>query len=251
VVQRDELVKYCSDFFSQPHVKDYAPNGLQVSGSTEINKIVSGVTACQELLDRAVAENADLVVVHHGFFWKGEDPCIVGMQYKRIKTLLANEINLLAYHLPLDCNKDLGNNVMLAKELDFTVDGVHSVDGMPLLFSGHLKEPMFCADFSELLNNKLQRAPTVVGDTDKKIQTIAWCTGAAQDYIFDAVQLGVDAYLSGEISERTTHFARENAITYFGCGHHATERYGVRAFGEHLAKQFAIEHLFIDIDNPV
>lgn len=251
MVKRDELVKYCADFFAHPHVNDYAPNGLQVSGSTKINKIVSGVTACQELLDCAVSENADLVLVHHGFFWKGEDPCLVGMHYKRIKTLLDNDINLLAYHLPLDCNKDLGNNVMLAKELGFVIDSVNNVDNMPLLFSGRLTEPMSAADLTKHINKKLQRAPTVVGDENNEIQTIAWCTGAAQDYILDAAKLGVDAYLSGEISERTTYCARENAITYFGCGHHATERYGVCALGEHLAEQFAIEHLFIDIDNPV
>ena len=251
MTELSKLLEYCSDFLGHSNIKDYAPNGLQVAGKGEVKNIVTGVTACQELLDQAAEHKADLVLVHHGFFWKGDDPCIVGMQRQRIKTLLANDINLLAYHLPLDCNKEFGNNVMLAKELGFIVDAVHTVDAMPILFSGRLTDSMSCSELSEVLNSKLTRMPLVVGDLNKKIKTIAWCTGAAQDYIVDAAALGVDAYLSGEISERTTHFARENNITYFACGHHATERFGVQALGDHLAEKFSLKHSFIDIANPV
>jgi dinuclear metal center YbgI/SA1388 family protein len=251
MVSRDELVQYCHSQLEHSGIKDYAPNGLQVEGNDQVKVIVSGVTACQSLLDKAAELKADLILVHHGFFWQRDNPCAVGMHKKRLKTLFDFNMNLLAYHLPLDCDKVFGNNVMLAEQLGFVIDSVHNVSSMPILFSGRLTQAMSAEDLSTLIENKLQRKPLVISNPTKQIQSIAWCTGGAQDYIVDAKSLGVDAYLSGEISERTTHFARENDIAYFASGHHATERYGVQALGEHLADKFGLSHTFIDIDNPV
>lgn len=248
----DDIVTYSNDLLAHYKIKDYCPNGLQVGGKQDIKKIISGVSASQELLDAAIGMQADLILVHHGFFWQREDPCLTGIKYKRISTLIKNNVGLLAYHLPLDADDKLGNNVQLANELGIKVDSIHQVDGgAPILFSGHLPQPVSVADWCLELEKKLNRAPLAVGNLEQNIQTIAWCTGGAQDFIEDAADLGVDAYLSGEISERTTHIARETGLTYISAGHHATERYGVQALGAALAEKFALQHSFIDIDNPV
>ena len=230
---------------------DYCPNGLQLQGCSEIKKIVSGVTACQALIDAAVEGNADVLLVHHGYFWRGEDQTITGLKKNRIQSLLEHEISLFAYHLPLDAHKELGNNVQLAQKLDFVVEGVLDKSAKnPIVFKGRLQKSHTFNDFMHFLAARLEREPIGITGSTEKISTIAWCTGAAQKYIEMAAEAGVDAYLTGEISEPTVHIARETGLHFFSAGHHATERYGVQAIGDYLARKFNIFHEFIDIDNP-
>lgn len=242
------LVQTANELLDVGRFKDYAPNGLQLEGKPEVQRIVSGVTASQALIDAAISANADVLLVHHGWFWRGEDQRIVGMKRCRIKALLDNDISLLAYHLPLDAHPELGNNAQLAKRLGFIRDGAMNAEGVGDY--GHPEQALSVGELSLRMQQQLQRTPTVVSAGDHPIKTIAWCTGGAQSYIQQAIALGVDAFVSGEISEQTTHEARENGIHYFAAGHHATERYGAPALGEYLAQQFGIEHQFIDIDNP-
>ncbi|AQS35770.1 dinuclear metal center protein, YbgI/SA1388 family [Shewanella psychrophila] len=248
---RNELTEYLSEFLQVGKFKDYAPNGLQVEGRTEIKKIVTGVTACQALIDKAIALNADALLVHHGFFWKGEREVITGMKQRRIKALLTHDINLFGYHLPLDAHPMLGNNAELGRKLE--ISNAESVEGIAqgLIWQGRLDTPLPAGVFAKFISDVLNREALHIGDTTAEIQSIAWCTGGAQDYIDDAASLGVDAFISGEVSERTFHSALELGIHYFAAGHHATERYGIQALGEHLAREFDIEHEFVDIDNPV
>ncbi|WP_419307022.1 Nif3-like dinuclear metal center hexameric protein [Chromohalobacter israelensis] len=230
--------------------KDYTLNGLQVEGREDVTRVMSGVTACQALLDEAVAWNADLLLVHHGYFWKNEPVEVAGMKRRRLATLLAHDINLLAYHLPLDAHATLGNNVQLARRLDITPQGC--LDGEPgegLLWHGTLPTMDHTA-FARLIESRLGRSPLVINGHSRPLKRVAWCTGGAQDMLPRAAQAGVDAFISGEISERTTHLAREMGVSYFAAGHHATERDGVRALGDWLASRFALEHRFVDIDNP-
>jgi dinuclear metal center YbgI/SA1388 family protein len=209
------------------------------------------VTASQAFLEAAIDAGADAVLVHHGYFWKGEAAALVGMKRRRVKTLLENDVSLLAYHLPLDAHPEYGNNATLARELGFIVDGVIDAGpGRDILFYGRLPEPEAADTLGERIGARLGRRAVVVGGTGRPVQSVAWCTGGAQGLIDEAVSLGVDAYLSGEISEKTTHIARESGIYYIAAGHHATERYGAPALGEHLAGRFGIAHQFIDIDNP-
>ena len=232
--------------------KDYCPNGLQVEGKSSINKLVSGVTASQALVDAAIAANADAMLVHHGYFWRGEDATITGMKRRRIEALLANGLSLLAYHLPLDAHAELGNNAQLGKLLGLKITGTVSQSGdAALVMTGEPDSALNAEALGELIAGKLQRKPLIVAAGDRPIKKIAWCTGGAQGFIDSAIDAGADAYITGEASEQTTHIARERGVHFFAAGHHATERYGVQAVGEYLAGKFAIEHQFIDIDNPV
>lgn len=231
---------------------DYCPNGLQVEGKAQIKRLVTGVTACQALIDRAIEFQADAILVHHGFFWKSENPCVVGIKQKRIKALLTHDISLFAYHLPLDAHHELGNNVQLAKKLGLGItealypDNPKQVGNIAIL-----DEPMLASDFANLCERVLGQRPIHIAGSNPLIKKIGFCTGAAQGFIEQAVLMGCDAYLSGEISEPTVHTARETGVHYFGAGHHATERYGVQAVGEFLAAKLGIEHIFVDIENPV
>lgn len=237
-----------------PHLmKDYCPNGLQVEGKTEVKKIITGVTACQALIDRAVEEKADAILVHHGFFWKGEPAEIRGMKFRRIKALIENGINLYVYHLPLDVHPELGNNARFAQLLDFEILGGLE-DGNPcsVAIYGQLDEAVSGEDLASRIAIALHREPLHIGDNaPASIKTVGWCTGGGQDFIELAGQKGLDAFISGEVSERTVHIAREMGIHYFSAGHHATERYGVKALGEWLAQEHQLDVEFIDIDNPV
>lgn len=252
MIHRDQLVAACDHQLRASQFKDYTVNGLQVQGRETIKRVISGVTACQSLLDEAVAWQADLVLVHHGYFWKNEPVAITGMKQRRIKTLLENEINLLAYHLPLDAHAELGNNAELARRLGWKVEGCLDGElGEGLLWSGRVAEPQSLSELAQQIAGVLGRTPLVieapgVGHVDK----IAWCTGGAQDMISAACEAGAHVFISGEISERTTHLAREMGIHYIAAGHHATERYGVQALGEWLAGEYGVEHRFVDIDNP-
>ena len=232
-------------------INDYCPNGLQVEGRPQVRRIVSGVTASQELIDAAVEAGADVLLVHHGYFWKGENPCVVGMKQRRLKTLLSNDISLLAYHLPLDLHPEVGNNVQLAAQLDITVEGALEPDNPRTVgLVGSLSEAMSARDFARRVQEILGREPLLI-DGGQMIRRIGWCTGGGQGYIDQAIAAGVDLYLTGEASEQTFHSARENGISFIAAGHHATERYGVQALGDYLARHFALEHLFIDCPNPI
>lgn len=250
-VSIDVLLSLTNKLLQPENFSDYCPNGLQVGGTTEINKVITGVTASGALIERAIDEQADALLVHHGFFWNGEDPRIVGLKYQRIKRLLEHDINLIAYHLPLDAHPELGNNVQLARLLGIETTGAlergnpHSVGNI-----GRLAEPVEAQAFCNRVNQVLQREPLLITAGSHPIETIAWCTGAAQQYIEEAASFGVDAYLSGEISEPTTHSAREHGVHYIAAGHHATERYGVKALGQYLAQELDIDCQFVDIDNP-
>ena len=237
----------------EPHLfRDYCPNGLQVEGRSEISKIVSGVTASQALLDAAIASDADMLLVHHGYFWKGEAQEIVGMKRQRLQKLLASDINLFAYHLPLDAHPELGNNVQLGQLLGFQQETVVGRPGdISLVAIGTPAEPLSHNAMMNLLADRLNRQPMGIEGMADEIKRVAWCTGAAQNYIDLAAEAGVDAFITGEVSEQTFHVARETGLHFFAAGHHATERYGVQAVGNHLAEKFGLLHQFIDIDNPV
>lgn len=245
------LVGELDRYLDAARIADYCPNGLQVEGRGEVHRIVSGVTASQALLDAAVEQQADLVLVHHGYFWKSENPCITGMKQRRLKTLLANDISLLAYHLPLDVHPEVGNNVQLAQRLGLQVEGALE-PGNPRSVGliGRLPQVLAPAEFAAQVAQVLGREPLLIAG-ERPIRSIAWCTGAAQGYIEQAIAGGVDAYLTGEVSESTVHSARENGISFLAAGHHATERYGVQALGEWIAQRFGVEHHFVDCANPV
>lgn len=228
---------------------DYTANGLQVEGRARISHIVTGVTACQDLIDAAIDLRADAVIVHHGFFWKNELAPIVGMKYRRIAALIKHDINLLAYHLPLDRQPEFGNNAALAARLGLSDCSLFGAQALAL--AGTLAQPCSVAELSRRLELALGHRPLAVGPTDRSLRRIGLCTGGAQDYITEAAAVGLDAFISGEISERTTHVAREEGIVYFAAGHHATERDGVRLLGERIAAQFDVTVTFVDIDNPV
>lgn len=245
------LVDEAQRYLNAASIADYCPNGLQVEGRPQVRRIVSGVTASQALVDAAVAAEADVLLVHHGYFWKGENPCVTGMKQRRLKTLLAHDISLLAYHLPLDLHPEVGNNVQLARQLQITVEGpLEPGNPRSVGLVGSLAEPLSAVDFARRVARVLGREPLLVEGTEL-VRRVGWCTGGGQGYIDQAIAAGVDLYLSGEASEQTFHSARENGISFIAAGHHATERYGVQALGEYLARRFALEHLYIDCPNPI
>ncbi|WP_448212131.1 Nif3-like dinuclear metal center hexameric protein [Colwellia sp. MEBiC06753] len=250
---RAEFEQYLFELLKPQQIADFCPNGLQVQGSDEVINIVTGVTATEALIDQAIALNADTILVHHGYFWKGESQTITGMKYNRIKKLLEHNINLFAYHLPLDIHPELGNNAQLAKLLGIKVTGPLEL-GNPLSVGvqGELAFNISGESFSQLISQKLERQCLhIAPPSNKPIKTVAWCTGGGQSYIEQAASQGIDAFISGEASEQTTHVARELGIHFFAAGHHATERYGAKALGEHVALEFGLNVDFIDIDNPV
>lgn len=250
-VNRDEFANYLAQALDINRFRDYSPNGLQVEGRPDIRKIVTGVTASLALLEAAVDERADAVLVHHGYFWRGEDARIVGPKHKRLRLLLANDINLFAYHLPLDMHPEFGNNAQLAQRLGLIADGRFCDDGIGWLGIVSDNKVATVGDLARVVEARLGRAPLLIGDPAQPLGRIGWCTGAAHNMLGDAIAAGASVYLSGEISEPVVHLARESGVAYLACGHHATERYGVQALGTHLAGHFGIEHRFIDIANPV
>ncbi|MCJ8350028.1 Nif3-like dinuclear metal center hexameric protein [Moritella sp.] len=238
--------------FMQPHrVRDFTVNGMQVQGKDTVTKVITGVTASQALIDAAVEQQADAILVHHGYFWKNESPAITGIKYNRIKTLIKHDINLYAYHLPLDIHPELGNNVELAKLLGITVRrGLEPWDKASVALVGKFEDEISTEELTQRIETQLNRAPLVV-DAGKPIKSVAWCTGGGQSYIELAIEQGIDAFISGEASEQTIHLAREAGMSFFAAGHHATERYGIKALGEWLAEEKGLDVTFIDIDNPV
>ncbi len=248
-MKREELVSYLDELLEPGKFRDYCPNGLQVEGRDEVRRVVTGVTASQALLDAAVARGADTILVHHGYFWKGEDGRVTGMRRRRLGALIEHDINLLAYHLPLDAHPVLGNNAQLAARLGWLADG--RFGEQDIAWQGVLAEPADLAELAGKVAQTLGRTPLVIGDPQRTIRRIAWCSGGAQGYFEQAIALGVDAFLSGEISEQTVHLARESGVAYLAAGHHATERGGVMALAGHLAERFGLDCEFVDVDNPV
>ena len=248
-MKRDELVGYLDQLLECGRFRDYCPNGLQVEGRPEIRCIVAGVTASQALLDEAVARGADAVLVHHGYFWRGEDGRVTGIRRRRLATLLAADLNLLAYHLPLDAHPEFGNNAQLARRAGWLPEG--RFGEQDLGWVGRPAEACSAGEMAARLRAAVAREPMLIGDAGRRVGRVAWCTGAAQGFFESAIALGADLFVSGEISEPTVHLARESGVPYLACGHHASERYGVQALGEHLQDAFGIECSFVEIENPV
>jgi len=247
-----EMQSALNELLRPNEFRDYCPNGLQVEGKAQIANLVTGVTASQALINAAIEKGADAILVHHGYFWKGEDPTITGIRKNRLKLLLDNDINLFGFHLPLDAHPKLGNNAQLGLKLGFSTEAdLDPQHKSRVGVWGNLEEPCSGKELVERITNQLSRAPFHIQGEKKTIEKIGWCTGSAQSYIELAYEAGVDAYLTGEVSEQTVHFARETGMHFFAAGHHATERYGVQAVGQYLAGEFGLNHEFIDIDNPV
>ena len=246
-----ELERLLNEKLSTDRINDYAPNGLQVEGKSEIKKIITGVTASQALIDYAVAQQADALLVHHGYFWKSENPCIRGMKGKRIKTLLVNDINLYGYHLPLDVHPELGNNAKLAQLLGISDLQPLENSSTSIPVWGMLKDPVTAEEFAHRIEQVLHRKPLICTENGPHlIRKVGICTGGGQGYIDLAAAQGCDAFITGEVSEQTIHSAREQGIHFFAAGHHATERYGIKALGEWLAAEYGLDVEFKDIDNP-
>lgn len=247
-----EILALLDSTLEPSRFQDYCPNGLQVEGRAQVQRIVTGVTASAALIEAAIARGADALLVHHGYFWKGEDARITGLKRARLHQLLTHDISLLAYHLPLDAHPTLGNNAQLARQLGWDIDGVlEPGNARSLGNTTTLATPLSGAALAAHLEVCLARKPQWIAGGPEPIRRVGWCTGAAQGYIEQAIALGLDAFLSGEISEPTVHAAREAGIHYFACGHHASERYGVRALGEFVQARLGVAVEFVDIDNPV
>lgn len=246
-----ELEQLLNQTLNSDKINDYAPNGLQVEGKDSVQKIITGVTASQALIDYATEQKADALLVHHGYFWKNENPCIRGMKGKRIKALLTHNINLYAYHLPLDVHPELGNNAQLAALLGIENLRPLEKSAVSIPVWGELVEPTTAEDFALRVEQVLQRKPLIcIENGPHFIRKIGICTGGGQGYIDLAAREGCDAFITGEVSEQTIHSAREQGIHFFAAGHHATERYGIKALGEWLAKEYGFEVEFKDMDNP-
>jgi len=248
-MERAELQRYLDNLLEVGRFRDYSPNGLQVEGRAEIRRIVCGVTASQALLDAALARDADAVLVHHGYFWRGEDACVTGLRRKRLGTLLGSDINLFAYHLPLDAHPELGNNAQLGRLMGWTPEGRFGEQDIGWI--GQLAQPTPAELLVRQFAARLGREPLLLGEPARAVKRIAWCTGGAQGYFEQAIACGVECFVSGEASEQTTHLARESGVVYLAVGHHASERYGVQALGAHLAERWGLEVDFVDVDNPV
>ena len=249
-MQLNELEIYLNQLLDVADFHDYCPNGLQVEGRSEVHQLISGVTDSFEFLQAAIEAGADAVIVHHGYFWRGENPCIVGVKRRRISHLLAHDVGLLAYHLPLDAHPELGNNTQLGRRLGFRETNRFGEQGIAIMGT-LLSEVSSLKDLRTNVERVLSRKPLVIGDDKRLVRRVAWCTGAAQDYFEEAIRLGADAFVTGEISERIVHASRESGVAFISAGHHATERYGIQALGDHIARKFGIAHRFIDIDSPV
>ena len=247
-MRKQDLIESLNTLLHPELFKDYAPNGLQVEGKDEIKRIVTAVSATQNVIDRAVQLQADALLVHHGWFWRGENPAIVATKYKRLKTLMSAEINLIAYHLPLDAHETLGNNAQMAALLN-AQEIVLGGEGN-FIWSGKIA-PVSVQELAQCLEKALNRKPLVLGDASIKVERLAWCSGSAENFFEAAIAMGAQAYISGEATERTTHLARESEVPFLVCGHHATERLGIRALGDWIEEKHGLECIFVDDDNPI
>ena len=248
MVSRIELDSHLSTLLEVGRFRDYGPNGLQVEGKSEVCKIVSGVTASRALIEAAIRCDADAVLVHHGLFWKGHDGRVTGWLKQRLERLLAHQINLFAYHLPLDAHAEFGNNAQFGARMGVTADA--RFGEQDLGFIGSPASALTPDELTRHLQQLLGRTATLVPGDGRPLRRLAWCTGGAQSYFEAAIAAGADAFVTGEISEPQAHFAHETGVAFIACGHHASERFGAAALGAHVAERFGIEHRFIEIDNP-
>ena len=244
---RDTLLQAFDTLLQPARFKDYGPNGLQVEGRNEITTIVSGVTASRALIEAAIAANADAIFVHHGLFWRGQSGTVTGWMKQRLQLLLAHDINLFAYHLPLDAHPELGNNAQLGVQLGLVAESHFGEQELGCMGVAAFAN---AAQLAQHVESVLNRPVTLVQNAQTAIKKIAWCTGGAQGYFEAAIAAGADAFITGEISEPQAHYAREMGVAYLACGHHATERYGAPAVAAHVAAQLGLAHVFIDVDNP-
>lgn len=252
MVKLSDLIQWCDRTLKTAEFKDYAPNGLQIEGKAEVKKILCAVTASQDAIDAAIHQQADLLLVHHGYFWKGEPYPITGMRGKRIKSLIQHDISLVGYHLPLDSHPILGNNAAIADILALeNIEALDPTERNPIGNIGYLKQPMSAEAFKAVLTEKLGFNTIHLPAAKTQIQKIGFCTGGAQDYIEKAAAQACDAYISGEVSERTFYQAQELNVHYFACGHHATERYGVQRLGKAISEHFNIEYSYFELNNPI
>ena len=246
-----ELLAAFDGLLQPARFKDYGPNGLQVEGKTDIRRIVSGVTASLALIEAAVAAKTDAIFVHHGLFWRGQSGTVTGWMKQRLALLLRHDINLYAYHLPLDAHPELGNNAQLGVQLGLAGTGQFGENLLGFLGQrtdgGQFDSAQ---DLAAHIEKRLNRPPVLIAPAQEAIKKIAWCTGGAQGYFEAAIAAGADAFITGEISEPQAHYARECGVAFIACGHHASERYGAPAVAGHVAAQLGLEHIFIDIDNP-
>lgn len=252
MAQLQDILQWCDQTLLSSEFKDYAPNGLQIEGKAGVKKIVCAVTASLDAIDAAIEAQADLLLVHHGYFWKGEPAPITGMRGARIKKLIQHDISLVGYHLPLDAHSSLGNNAAIAELLELeNIQALNPNDRHPIGNIGYLKQAVSAEAFKQQLSDVFNREIIHLPSTTEKIQKIGFCTGAAQDFITQAAEQGCDAYISGEVSERTFYEAQELNVHYFACGHHATERYGVQRLAQALSKQFDVEAIYYEQGNPI
>ncbi len=251
MVELKKLESYCNQFLGVDSIQDYCPNGLQLDAGTKtVQRIVTGVTASQALIEAAVEQDADLLLVHHGYFWRSEPLALIGVKGRRVATLFRNNISLMAYHLPLDMHKGLGNNSLLGRHFGFE-NGSPTEPGDGLLWAADLPQPESVGQIRARIVHALGRDPLYLPGGRSDIRRVGWCSGGAEEYITQAAESGADAFISGEVSEQTMHLASELGVHFFSAGHHATERFGIQALGEHLAQRFDLEHKFIDLPNPV
>ncbi len=247
-----EIIQWCDQTLSASAFKDYAPNGLQIEGNTEVNKILCAVSASQTAVDAAIAQGADLLLVHHGYFWKGEAYPITGMRGKRIKALIKNDISLVGYHLPLDSHPSLGNNAAIADLLELErIEALDPSERHPIGNIGYLKQPMNPEQFKAFVSEKLGFDAIHLPADKTEIFKVGFCRAGAQDYIHKAAAQHCDDYITGEVSERTFYEAQELNVHYYACGHHATEKYGVQRLAKAISEQFNIEYSYYELNNPI
>lgn len=248
MVSRTELESYLHTLLEVERFRDYGPNGLQVEGKPEIARVVSGVTASRALIEAAIERDADAILVHHGLFWRGQDGRVVGWMKQRLELLLRHQINLFAYHLPLDAHPEHGNNAQFGARLGLAADARFGENDLGFL--GSPAQPMALTELTRQVESRLGRPATVVPGDGRPLARIGWCTGGAQGYFEAAIAAGADAYITGEISEPQAHYARETGVAFIACGHHASERFGAPALAAHVAGRFGLHHEFVEIDNP-
>ena len=247
--QRDQIARYLDTLLEVHRFDDYGPNGLQVQGRAEVTRLVSGVTASLALIDAAIADGADAILVHHGLFWRGQSGRLTGWLGERVRRLMAHGINLYAYHLPLDAHPVHGNNAQLGLRLGWVADA--NFGEQALGFAAPTGEALALDALAQRVQTALAgRGPLVLPGDGRPLRRVGWCTGGAQGYFEAAIEAGVDAFLTGEVSEPQAHLARETGVAFLACGHHATECFGAPALAAHVAEQFGLLHRFIEIDNP-
>lgn len=248
MTRTSEIDHYLNDLLGVAQFKDYGPNGLQVQGKATTARWVGGVTASRALIQAAIEQQADAVLVHHGLFWRGQDGRLTGWLAERVRSLMVHGINLFAYHLPLDAHPEFGNNAQLGRRMGWLPEGQFGDQGLG--WYGRLPEPQDLAGLAQHIDRELGRVPLVLSGDGRALRRVAWCTGGAQGYFEAAIAAGVDVFVTGEVSEPQMHLAAESGVAFVAAGHHATERGGVQALGQHLAERFDLTWTFIDLPNP-